>query len=145
MMRTRRISFASVPEQPIAILNTTPLIDVMLVLLIMFILSVPLATHSVKIDLPQGKNVPKTEPKVHRIDLDTAGRTLWDGTLVDSNTLRDRLYAFHAVRNDGVLELRADGAARYDAFDRLLLVVKRSGIERLAFVGNERFAKSADR
>lgn len=144
MMMRRRISFASVPDQPFVTLNTTPLIDVMLVLLIMFILSVPVATHSVKIDLPQGRALPQKEPKVHRIDLDAAGRVLWDGTAIDSSTLGQRLSVFHALRDDGVLELRADGAARYDAFDRLLSVIKRSGIERLAFVGNERFATSAD-
>lgn len=145
MMRPRRISFASVADQPIATLNTTPLIDVMLVLLIMFIVTIPLATHSVKLDLPQGQTPPRPEPKVHRIDLDAAGRTLWDGAPVGAAALHDRLDAFRAARDDGVLELRADGAARYDDFDRLLAVIKRSGIERLAFVGNERFARSADR
>jgi biopolymer transport protein ExbD len=145
-MRPRRIAFASVSDQPISTVNTTPLIDVMLVLLIMFIISVPVATHKVKIDLPQsGSPPPPTPPKVHRVDLDAAGRTLWDGAPVDAETLRQRLTAFHALRDDSVLELRADGAARYDAFDRLLAVVKGSGIERLAFVGNERFANSADR
>ena len=144
-MRTRRISFASAAEQPIATLNTTPLIDVMLVLLIMFIITVPLATHAVKIDLPNGAPSTKPEPKVHRIDLDAAGRTYWDGAPAGAAELHDRLDAFRAARDDGVLELRADGAARYDDFDRLLSVVKRSGIERLAFVGNERFARSVDR
>ena len=145
MIRTRRIAFASAAEQPIATLNTTPLIDVMLVLLIMFIISVPLATHAVKIDLPQGHIPTQPEPKVHRIDLDAAGRTYWDGAPVGAAELHDRLDTFRAVRDDGVLELRADGTARYDAFDRLLSLIKRSGIERLAFVGNERFAASADR
>ena len=143
-MRSRP-AFASVSEQPIATLNTTPLIDVMLVLLIMFIVTIPLATHKVKIDLPQNGTPPIHEPKVHWIDLDAAGRTLWDGTPIGAAELPRRLDAFRAMRDDGVLELRADGAARYDDFDRLLAVVKRSGIERLAFVGNERFARSADR
>jgi biopolymer transport protein ExbD len=145
MMRTRRISFATAAEQPIATLNTTPLIDVMLVLLIMFIITVPLATHAVKLDLPVGTPPSQPEPKVHRVDLDGAGRIYWDGAPVGAAALHDRLDAFRAARDDGVLELRADGTARYDDFDRLLAVIKRSGIERLAFVGNERFANSADR
>ncbi|HEX5181736.1 MAG TPA: biopolymer transporter ExbD [Allosphingosinicella sp.] len=145
MMRPRRIAFASAPDQPIATVNTTPLIDVMLVLLIMFIITMPLATHAVKIDLPQNGPAPKHEPKVHRIDLDAAGRTLWDGAPVGSGELHRRLDAFRAARDDGLLELRSDGAARYDDFDRLLATIKRSGIERLAFVGNERFAGSAGR
>jgi biopolymer transport protein ExbD len=143
--RARRIAFATVTEQPISALNTTPLIDVMLVLLIMFIITVPLATHSVKIDLPADGPPPKNEPKVHRVALDGAGRIRWDGASVAAADLPARLDAFLAARDDGVLELRADGAARYDDFDRLLAIVKRSGIERLAFVGNERFAEAADR
>ena len=145
MTRARRIAFASVTEQPIADLNTTPLIDVMLVLLIMFILSVPLATHAVKINLPMNGPPPVNEPKVHRIDLDAAGRILWDGAPLPGAELPRRLDAFLAARDDGVLELRADGGARYEDFDKLLATVKRSGIERLAFVGNERFADAADR
>jgi biopolymer transport protein ExbD len=144
-MRPRRIAFASADDQPIATVNTTPLIDVMLVLLIMFIITMPLATHAVKIDLPRNGPAPKHEPKVHRIDLDAVGRTLWDGAPVGADELHRRLDAFRAARDDGLLELRADGAARYDDFDRLLATIKRSGIERLAFVGNERFAGSAGR
>ena len=145
MRKARRIAFATVTEQPISALNTTPLIDVMLVLLIMFIITVPLATHSVKINLPADGPPPKNEPKVHRVDLDAADRTLWDGAPVGTAELHRRLDAFRAARDDAVLELRADGAARYDDFDHLLAIVKRSGIERIAFVGNERFADSANR
>lgn len=145
MRRARRIAFATGTDRPIADLNTTPLIDVMLVLLIMFILTVPLATHAVKINLPTGGPPPVNEPKVHRIDLDAAGRILWDGAPLPAAQLPARLDAFLAARDDGVLELRADGRARYEDFDKLLATIKRSGIERLAFVGNERFANAADR
>lgn len=145
MRRARRIAFATVHDQPIAELNTTPLIDVMLVLLIMFIITVPLATHAVKINLPIGKPTAQAEPKVHRIDLDAAGRISWDGAPVAAASLPARLDSFLAARDDGVLELRSDGGARYEDFDRLLATVKRSGIERLAFVGNERFENAPDR
>src|SRR5437879_3295108 len=118
MRRVRRIAFTSVADQPIATLNTTPLIDVMLVLLIMFIITVPIATHSVKLNLPVGVPPQQSEPKVHRIDLDATGRILWDGAPVGGEDLRHRLDAFRIARDDGVLELRADGDARYDAFDR---------------------------
>ena len=146
MKSPRRIAFAAAPEQPIAELNTTPLIDVMLVLLIMFIITVPIATHAVKIDLPVGPVTTNPhEPKVHRVDLSAGGRLLWDGAPIAAAELPARLDAFLAARDDGVLELRADGGARYEDFDRLLAVVKRSGIERLAFVGNERFEHAVDR
>ena len=144
MRKARHIAFASVGEQPISELNTTPLIDVMLVLLIMFIITIPLATHAVKLDLPVGPPTNEHEPKVHRIDLAAAGQILWDGAPMPAADLPGRLDAFLAVRDDAVLELRADGGARYEDFDKLLAVVKRSGIERLAFVGNERFETAVD-
>jgi biopolymer transport protein ExbD len=142
MRRARRIAFATVADQPIAALNTTPLIDVMLVLLIMFIITIPLATHAVKLDLPAIGLPPEQEPLVHRIELDAAGRISWDGSQVAAAELPGRLDTFLAAHNDGVLELRSDGGARYEDFDKLLAIVKRSGIEHLAFVGNERFAEA---
>jgi biopolymer transport protein ExbD len=145
MRRAARVAFASVADRPIVELNTTPLIDVMLVLLIMFIITIPLATHAVKLNLPIGIPLSQHEPKVHRIDLGAGGRIAWDGAPMHAADLPGRLDAFLAVRDDAVLELRADGGARYEDFDRLLATVKRSGIERLAFVGNERFADSAGR
>ena len=145
MRRPAHVAFATANDQPIMELNTTPLIDVMLVLLIMFILTIPLATHAVKLNLPTGGPPPLNEPKVHRIDLQPGGGILWDGAPLPAAQLPGRLDAFLAVRDDAVLELRADGGARYEDFDKLLATVKRSGIERLAFVGNERFADSAGR
>ena len=131
--------------QPMSDINMTPLIDVMLVLLIMFIITVPLATHAVKLNLPTGGPPPLNEPKVHRLDLQASGRILWDGAPLPAAQLPGRLDSFLAVRDDAVLELRADGGARYEDFDKLLATVKRSGIERLAFVGNERFANAVNR
>src|ERR1700710_2149827 len=103
MRRVRRVAFASVPDQPIAALNTTPLIDVMLVLLIMFIITIPLATHAVKLDLPAIGLPPEQEPLVHRIELGAAGRISWDGSQVAAAELPGRLDTFLAAHNDGVL------------------------------------------
>src|SRR5881398_2905274 len=100
--------------EPMMELNTTPLIDVMLVLLIMFIITIPIATHSVKIDLPTIGEPPEKEPMVHRVDLDAAGRILWDGAPVAAAELPRRLDTFLAAHNDGVLQLRAEGGARYE-------------------------------
>jgi hypothetical protein len=81
--RRRRIAYPTVAEQPIATVNTTPLIDVMLVLLIMFIITIPIMTHSVKIDIPQGPPpaVP-VEPETHQLALDSASRLTWDGAAI---------------------------------------------------------------
>src|SRR3954464_9478721 len=145
MRRAARTAFATVADRPIAELNTTPLIDVMLVLLIMFIITIPLATHAVKLNLPVGKLTPNPQqPLVERIDLDAGGQIFWDGAPMRAADLPGRLDAFLAAHNDGALELPADGGAGYEDCDKLLAVVKRSGIERLAFVGNERFEHAPD-
>jgi biopolymer transport protein ExbD len=142
-MRSRpfRPAFTVPADAPISEMNTTPLIDVMLVLLIMFILTVPLATHAVKIDLPRPPDINLDEPEVHRLALDDGGRLFWDGAPIAEATLPARLHAFNYVRPDGVLEIQTEAETRYDAFDRVLATVKRSGIERLGFVGNDRFER----
>jgi biopolymer transport protein ExbD len=142
-MRSRpfRPAFTVDVGVPISEMNTTPLIDVMLVLLIMFILTVPLATHAVKINLPSTEFTQLKEPEKHRLALDAGGRIFWDGTAIAANSLPARLDSFLAARPDGVLEIQTEAETRYEAFDRMLATVKRSGVERLGFVGNERFER----
>ena len=147
MRRTAlRPAFAAVDDAPISALNTTPLIDVMLVLLIMFILTVPLATHAVKINLPVGTPPANADqPKVHRLAIDEAGRLFWDGAPLAEAALPEKLDGMMATHpDDGVLELQAEATTRYEAFDRVLATVKKHGVERLGFVGNERFARAVD-
>jgi biopolymer transport protein ExbD len=147
-MRSRRIrpAFASGNELPISTLNTTPLIDVMLVLLIMFIITIPVMTHSVKMDLP---NVPPpdavAEPPVHRLDLSAAGALSWDGVPIARAALPTRLDALADSDQNPVLHFRADGEARYEDFDEVLAMVKRARIERLAMIGNEGHALAIER
>jgi biopolymer transport protein ExbD len=121
-------------------LNTTPLIDVMLVLLIMFIVTIPIASHKVAIDLPSGPPPLREEPQIHELALDAGGGLSWDGATMAERALPSRLAAMKARQPDALLRLRADGSTRYEAFDRVLATVKRSGVDRLAFVGNESFA-----
>ncbi len=139
--RRRQIAFATGTEQPFSTINTTPIIDVMLVLLIMFIITLPLMTHSVKIDLPRNGEV-QEEPEVHQLALDSASRLSWDGAPIAEAELPARLAAFRAGSRDGILHFRADAETRYEDFDRVLADVKRAGIERLGFVGNDRFARA---
>ena len=142
MKRQRQIpSFASDAAAPIGELNTTPLIDVMLVLLIMFIVTIPISTHNVPLDLPSGKP-PVTEPLVHRLELDAAGRIRLDGAMLSEADLPSRLAAIEREATSE-LHLRADGETPYDRFDRVLAAIKRAGIVRLGIVDNERFAKAA--
>ena len=131
-------SVAATPEMPMSELNTTPLIDVMLVLLIMFIVTVPVATHKVPLDLPQGKSIP-LDPVIHRLDLDSIGRINLDGVRIDEAELPARLRAI-AAEPLSELHLRTDGQTPYDRFDHVLAAIKRAGVERLGMVDNERFA-----
>jgi biopolymer transport protein ExbD len=139
--RRRRLAFATATEQPFSTINTTPIIDVMLVLLIMFIITLPLMTHSVKIDLPRNGET-QSDPEIHQLALDSASRLSWDGMPIAEAALPARLAAFRAAAPDGILHFRADPETRYEDFDRVLADVKRAGIERLGFVGNERFARA---
>jgi biopolymer transport protein ExbD len=141
MTRRRRLpAYATVAEQPISAINTTPIIDVMLVLLIMFIITIPVMTHSVKIDLPSDR--PGAVPEVHQLALDSQSRLSWDGSPISEASLPARLAAFRASGPDAVLHFRAEGDTRYEDFDRILADVKRAGVERLGFVGNDRFARA---
>ena len=133
----RTLPFHTPGSEPINELNTTPLIDVMLVLLIMFIVTIPIATHKVKLDLPGPPT--EIEPKIFRLDMDSAGRLRWDGALLAEAHLPERLAEAAAIP-DSTLEFRVDPESRYEDFDRVLATVKRAGIESLGLVGNERYA-----
>ena len=139
--RRRPVVCADIAEQPFSTINTTPMIDVMLVLLIMFIISLPLTTHSVKIDLPANVDGPLV-PETHYLALDNANRLSWNGIPITEADLPARLAAFRAAPQESTLHFRAEAETRYEDFDRVLAGVKRAGVRHLGFVGNERFAKA---
>jgi biopolymer transport protein ExbD len=128
--------------EPIAEVNTTPLIDVMLVLLIMFIITIPLQTHAVKMDLPSGPPPEGAEPETHKLAMDGRGALSFDGAPVAEPALGGRLAAMQAGNPLAILHFQVDGQTRHEDFDRVLAQVKKAGVERLGFVGNERFAVS---
>ena len=141
MQKRRPVPAFAVPnEAPMSELNTTPLIDVMLVLLIMFIITIPISTHKVPLDLPQGGD--PAEPLVHRLNLDSSGTAYLDGVPIGEAQLPARLEAI-AARPETELHLRAEAQTPYENFDRVLAAVKRAGVVRLGLVDNERFAKAA--
>ncbi|MBX3595879.1 MAG: biopolymer transporter ExbD [Sphingomonas sp.] len=122
--------------EPLAAINITPLIDVMLVLLIMMILTIPIATHKLPIDLPNGQPAPLTGAMPHRLDIARNGALAWDGRAITDRELPTLLAA--SVRDSAVLHLKTDPAASYRRFNAVLAVVKRAGVTRLGFIGNER-------
>ncbi|QDZ06695.1 biopolymer transporter ExbD [Sphingomonas panacisoli] len=126
--------------QPMGAMNITPLIDVMLVLLVMLIMTIPMATQKVSIDLPAGPPLGPTPPaKMHRLDITANGSLVLDGAAVDEKSLPARLAPLVADAQS-LLTINADAASRYDTFDHTLATIKRAGITRLGFAGNERFA-----
>ena len=129
----RAVSLAE--PQPLAAINITPLIDVMLVLLIMMILTIPIATHKLPIELPNGVPDGQQREPPHRLDIAASGGLRWDGRAIADAQLPTLLQ--RAVDNGGVLHLKTDEAARYERFNSVLAVVKRSGVTKLGFIGNE--------
>lgn len=121
--------------EPFSALNITPLIDVMLVLLIMLIVTIPSMTHKVPVDLPQGDN--SAPPRLpNRLDIAADGSLLWDGAQISDAQLPALLKS--GVGADAALLIKTDEAARYERFDAVLAVVKHAGVTKLGFVGHER-------
>jgi biopolymer transport protein ExbD len=131
-------SFQPADEAPMSELNTTPLIDVMLVLLSLFSITIPVTSHNVPVDLPSdGGGEP---PEIRRLSLDAAGRTYWDGVPVDARQLGERLAAHAADPADPVLHMSSDGETRYERFDEVLAAVARANVTNVGF-DNARFAR----
>ena len=126
------------------VINTTPLIDLMLVLLVMLMFSIPVATHKLPLDLPAGPN-PATPAPVHRLDIDASGRLSWDGRAIADAELRPRLVRMAADPALPVLHFAADAETRYARVDETLAVVLGAGVTRMGFVGNERYLPMLDR
>ena len=126
--------------EPMMEMNTTPLIDVMLVLLIMFIITIPPQTHAVKVDLPQNnQNQQVVQPDKNKITIDPAGQVAWNGTPVDDITLRQYLDASLQLPTEPELHFQPDPQARYEKVDEVLAIIKRSGVTKMGFIGNEQY------
>ena len=138
---TRRRYFTPVPDAVMfQSMNTTPLIDVLLVLLVMMIITLPLQVHKVPLEIPGGaaSGVP---PVTHRLSIAQNGAYAWDGAPVTGASLPARLGALQSDPARPVLVLDVDGQASYDVFAHTLATVERAGVTRLGFSGNQRWAK----
>jgi biopolymer transport protein ExbD len=122
-------------------MNTTPLIDVMLVLLIMLIITIPIQTNSVKLDLPAGNPPPPpVPPPVVTIDVDFDGTVLWDGTQVNSeDDLEGRMRNAAAQNPQPEVHLRPNKLATYKYVAHVMADAQRLGLTTLGIVGNEQF------
>ena len=124
-------------------MNTTPLIDVMLVLLVMLIMTIPPQTHAVKLDLPAG-TPPRFQPRpdANLLTIDAAGTLRWNGAVIDRSGVRQELAATRQMTPSPELHLQPEADARHGDVDQLLAIIKREQISRFGFVGNEAYVNT---
>jgi len=130
-------------SEPMMDINTTPLIDVMLVLLIMFIITIPVQTHAVKLDLPVDQpnmTPPPIDPVKNKIVVMPDDSVLWNGEPVDMLRLRQYLDITTTMTPTPELHLQPHPEARYEQVDEVLAVTKRANVQAMGFVGNEAYA-----
>ena len=123
-------------------INTTPLIDVMLVLLIMFIITIPIQTHAVKMNMPVPNNAapPPKPPTIIRIDLDFDGTIGWNGEIIpDRATLESRLQQVAAEPDQPEVHLRPNKLVTYKYVAMVMASAQRLGVTKIGIVGNEQF------
>ena len=124
---------------PMGEINTTPLIDVLLVLLIMFIITIPLQTHAVKVDVPTRADI-IVDPVKNKVVIQPDSRILWNGEPVDRVRLRQHLNVVARMEPPPELHLQPHPEARYEIVDEVLAIIKRANVQTMGFVGNEAYA-----
>ena len=127
---------------PMMEMNMTPLIDVLLVLLIVFIMSIPMATHAVNIDLPVPDPNPPADmvdPVKNKIVLTQGNEILWNGDPISDNTLVANLQTSLRYEVEPELQFEPEANASYDLSAKVLNIIKASGVTKFGFVGNEKY------
>jgi len=125
--------------EPMLDINTTPLIDVMLVLLIMLIITIPPQTHAVKLDLPVNSQTPPppVQPLKNTVGVTAGNQITWNGTPISQDQLRSYLEVTQQMNPIPELHLQPDATARYEVVDKVLAVTKQAHVQKMGFVGNE--------
>lgn len=130
--------------EPMMEMNTTPLIDVLLVLLIMFIITIPVQTHAVKLDLPVDDPNPPPPPLIdpvkNRLGITPTNQILWNDTPVSLNQVKTYLAQTKSMVPEPELQFQPDAVSAYLTVDRVLAEIKSSGVTKFGFVGNEQYA-----
>jgi biopolymer transport protein ExbD len=120
-------------------INTTPLIDVMLVLLVMFIITVPVMTHAIKLDVPRGDSSTALQPASVQLAIDFDGTIYWNDSAVTLDVLEGYMRRSAAQVPQPEIHLRPSERAAYDVVAKVLASAQRNGVQRIGFAGNERF------
>jgi len=122
--------------------NTTPLIDVMLVLLVMLIITIPIQLHSVNLNMPNGSPPPITkEPVVVEIFIDFDGTVLWNGETVDKAALETRLKAAATAEDQPEVHIKPNKLVDYGVVAHVMAAVQRDGLTKMAMMGSDQFAQ----
>jgi biopolymer transport protein ExbD len=127
------------PAAPMAEINMVPLIDVMLVLLVIFIITAPLLTHAVKVDLPRASSQPNlTRPENVQLAIDAQGIVYWNGEVLDRSGWRSRMDVAGQQRPQPEVHIRADAAVAYRRVAEVMADASRAGLTRIGFVSDPR-------
>ena len=129
-------SSEAVEERPMNEINTTPLVDVMLVLLIVFMITIPVITHNVPVALPQVRNeATKTKPENINLSVNKDGQVFWNQTLIkDNNELLERFDSAARIVPQPEVHIRADQATQYQHVGRVIVDAQRKGIQKVGFI-----------
>ena len=123
-------------DEVVSTINTTPLVDVMLVLLIIFLITIPVVTTSIPVTLPKEQNeVRETKPENITLSVDGSGRIYWnDLRIANTNALIDRLKKVSVLNPQPEVQIRGDGGADYEGVGKVILAVQRAGITKVGFI-----------
>ncbi|HEY8667035.1 MAG TPA: biopolymer transporter ExbD [Tepidisphaeraceae bacterium] len=123
-------------DEIVSTINTTPLVDVMLVLLIIFLITIPVVTTSVPVTLPKERNeIRETKPENIVISVDAAGRTYWNDLRIPTTAaLIERLKKVSVLTPQPEVQIRGDGGAKYDSIGRIIYACQRAGIAKVGFI-----------
>ena len=123
-------------EEVVSLINTTPLVDVMLVLLIIFLITIPVVTTSIPVQLPKERNeVRETKPENITLSVDTGGRIYWnDLRITSTDALIERLKKISVLTPQPEVQIRGDGGANYEGVGRIIYACQRAGIAKVGFI-----------
>jgi|SRR5215204_2539944 biopolymer transport protein ExbD len=121
-------------------INTTPLIDVMLVLLVMLIITIPIQLHSANLNMPSGTPPPSlVKPEIVKVDIDPTSQIFWNGELIDLPALNEKFKTTGTAEPQPEVHIRPDKSAKYDTVARVLAAAQRNGVTKMGIVGSEQF------